>query len=225
MNKFIMLEMFSKLRLIPGFHVQEMKKGSLMLLAEGDNYLIQNPLCIEIIKYLKNQENFVSLENILVKLQSLGISVSAQDLQQIMHELIQFPLVTSHQSKLPDEVQAFLFKLGVSTEIAEEKLKSNKVTVSSYSTCSANVMEEILKPLGIQIGSDGEFHILIVDDYLDNRIQAFSQSAQEKNQSWMLVKPHGRSLWIGPIFKSDPALATYESLALRLIVNCATCNL
>jgi oxazoline/thiazoline synthase len=210
----------SKLHLVPGFHIKELSHGSLMLLSEGDNYCIQDPLSAEIIKFLKDKETLVSLEDIHSRLQELGMSVPPEKLQKITQEMIKIPLVTSQKSSLPKNLQAFLFKIGVSPEVAEEKLKMQKVTVSSYSDCPASELEEILYGLGVQTAQEGAFHILIVDDYLDTRIQEFGLLAQRSNKPWMLVKPQGRSLWMGPIFRPDqPALASYESLALRLKEN------
>lgn len=215
-----MQENHSKLRLIPGFHIREVRKGSLLLLSEGDNYSIKNPLAVEIIQYLKDKEGLVALEEIHSKLQNSGLSVPLEKLQATIQKMMELPIVTSQDSQLPQPLQAFLFKMRVLPQAAENKLKHQKVTVTSYSDCSPLELEKILQELGVQTGAQGTFHILIVDDYLDTRIKDFSQLAQQSNLSWMLVKPHGSSLWMGPIFNpGNPALASYESLSLRLKEN------
>jgi oxazoline/thiazoline synthase len=209
-----------KLRLIPGFHIRELNQDKLMLLSEGDNYYIQDPLCVEVIKYLQHQETLVTLEEIQSRLQQIGMQVSIEQLKKITQETMKFSIVTTQDSSLPFPLQAFLFKAGLLPQVAEEKLRHHSVSVSSFSNCHTHELEEILQGLGIQTRKQGIFHILIVDDYLDTRIQEFNLTAQRSNLPWMLVKPHGRTLWIGPIFRpEEPSLATYESLALRLKEN------
>lgn len=57
--------------------------------------------------------------------------------------------------------------------------------------------------------------VVLTDDYLQDGLDAFNQKALQSQQPWMLVKPVGRSIWIGPIFHPGKT-GCWECLAQRL---------
>lgn len=209
-----------KLRFMPGVRIQEIMNGKLMVFFNGDRYCIQDPLYIEFLKYMDNKNEPLSIQDIHHHLIGLGSSISSEKLQQIAEEMIQISIVSIQESILPHPIQTFLSKIGVSQLDAIEKLKNQKISVYSYSTCPAAQLEESLHHLNIQTGDQGTFSVLLVDDYLHTDIRNFNQKAKQQNMPWMLIKPDSLSFWVGPIFNSNnPLFASYESLAWRLQEN------
>ena len=57
--------------------------------------------------------------------------------------------------------------------------------------------------------------LCLTDDYLHDDLSIFSQEALTYNRSWLLVKPVGTELWIGPLFRPGKT-GCWACLAHRL---------
>jgi oxazoline/thiazoline synthase len=60
-----------------------------------------------------------------------------------------------------------------------------------------------------------EFSIVVVKDYLQRELADFNHAASKKNHPWLLVKPYGSQIWIGPFFNPGKT-GCYECLSFRL---------
>ncbi|MFN6561510.1 MAG: TOMM precursor leader peptide-binding protein [Nostoc sp. ChiSLP01] len=118
-----------------------------------------------------------------------------------------------------DEVRAqfaiFCNHLNISPSKAHQKLRSTKVVVKTFGSLHADDFIAILKSLEIQIADEGDFTIVLTDDYLHPNLDKFNQEALKSQSPWMLVNPLGTMLWIGPIFNGKKT-ACWECLARRL---------
>ncbi|MFJ1605714.1 TOMM precursor leader peptide-binding protein [Streptomyces sp. NPDC088253] len=57
-------------------------------------------------------------------------------------------------------------------------------------------------PLGIRFGgADSPLGVVLTDDYLHPDLAEFNRVALETGRAWLLVKPIGSTLWVGPVFE------------------------
>ncbi|MEM9491169.1 MAG: TOMM precursor leader peptide-binding protein, partial [Myxococcota bacterium] len=67
-------------------------------------------------------------------------------------------------------------------------------------------------------GGDGDFAVVATDDYLQPELAAINRAALAAGRPWMLVKPIGKELWIGPIFQPGTT-GCWGCMAHRLRTN------
>jgi len=79
-------------------------------------------------------------------------------------------------------------------------------------------IEEALSSLGIPVTDDGTFRIVVVRDYLDERLAAINHECFAEGAAWMLVRPFGRRHWIGPLFAPGKT-SCWHCLAWWLTIN------
>lgn len=119
---------------------------------------------------------------------------------------------------LPANLAVFVEHLNVSIKDAARRLQETTVTVTALGTLSAASFIKILNSLHIKIADEGDFEVVLTDDYLRGELVEINRENQRRSRPWMLVKPIGTSLWIGPIFQT-PQTGCWECLSQRLAGN------
>lgn len=67
-------------------------------------------------------------------------------------------------------------------------------------------------------GKPPDLRVVVVDDYLRDELSPMNRWALDRGQTWMLAKPFGLRLWIGPIIRPGQT-GCWECLAQRLRLN------
>src|SRR5207248_7014872 len=75
-----------------------------------------------------------------------------------------------------------------------------------------------LAALGVRVGEAGNLTVALADDYLQDGLAALNTAALADGYPWLLVKPLGQVLWIGPLFRPGQT-ACWACLAQRLRLN------
>jgi len=116
------------------------------------------------------------------------------------------------------ESAPFWHPLGVDTNTVAARLRDARVTVEALGGIDALGMDDALALLQVTTGTDGTFRLVLTDDYLRPEIDALNRRALASREPWMLVRPVGRLLWLGPIFRPGNT-ACWACLAQRLRAN------
>lgn len=101
---------------------------------------------------------------------------------------------------LPLQQAAFWDALGVDSADAVRRLRETTVSVVSFGAIDPDPFRTLLTSLGVRIADEGACQVVLTDDYLHDGLAAFNQEALAHDRSWLLVKPVGMELWIGPLF-------------------------
>lgn len=73
-----------------------------------------------------------------------------------------------------------------------------------------------LSTAGVRLVSTGAaMTVVVVDDYLRRDLEAINAEALRTGRPWMLARPVGTEIWLGPIFRPE-ATGCWECLASRL---------
>ncbi|HEY9853367.1 MAG TPA: TOMM precursor leader peptide-binding protein, partial [Leptolyngbyaceae cyanobacterium] len=120
-----------------------------------------------------------------------------------------------NETILPENIIVFVEHLNVNIKDAYHRWQETKVRVKALGSLSASDFISILNSLHIQVAEDANFEIVLTDDYLRPELAEINRENQMRSRPWMLVKPIGTSLWIGPIFHT-PQTACWECLSQRL---------
>ncbi|MGK7935251.1 MAG: TOMM precursor leader peptide-binding protein [Xenococcaceae cyanobacterium] len=135
--------------------------------------------------------------------------------QYVLWQMEQKGYLVEKNTSLPSHSDIFCHHLNINPTIANERLQSTTVAVKTYGSVAAEDLITILKSSGIQVAEEGDLTIVLTDDYLNPELDAFNQQALKSKSPWMLVKPSGTKVWIGPLFEPNQT-ACWQCLAKRL---------
>jgi len=121
---------------------------------------------------------------------------------------------------MPCEQAAFWSLLDTDAATALSKLKNARVSVVSFGKVETKEFISALKSLNIKVDEQADITqtdltIVLADDYLQTGLSEFNKAAAARQKPWLLVKPVGTVIWLGPLFVPSHT-GCWECLAQRL---------
>ncbi|MET9634292.1 TOMM precursor leader peptide-binding protein [Lentzea sp. NPDC006480] len=102
---------------------------------------------------------------------------------------------------------------GTDPAVVESAIRHKGVEFVALGKVPVVEMQRVLGATGIKVVSQGgAFTIVAADDYLDPRLSQFA------DRPWLLVKPVGAEVWIGPYFRPDKP-GCWQCMCERLTAN------
>nr|ANA85205.1 TrfD [Prochloron sp. L6] len=212
------------LQIKPHFHVEIIEPKQVYLLGEQGNHALTGQLYCQILPFLNGE---YTREQIVEKLDG---QVPEEYIDFVLSRLVEKGYLTEVAPELSLEVAAFWSELGIAPSVVAEGLKQ-PVTVT---TAGKGIREGIvanlaaaLEEAGIQVSdpkapkapkagdSTAQLQVVLTDDYLQPELAALNKEALERQQPWLLVKPVGSILWLGPLFVPGET-GCWHCLAQRL---------
>jgi oxazoline/thiazoline synthase len=135
-----------------------------------------------------------------------------------LRQLEQKSYLDKGKCALPQDLLVFCDHLHVDPQVAEDRLQTTNVAVRSLSSeLPVDQFKALLASLHIQVSDPdrADLEIMLTDDYLDNDLDAYNQKALAVSRPWMLIKPMGTIVWIGPVFQPGTT-GCWRCLAQRL---------
>jgi oxazoline/thiazoline synthase len=77
---------------------------------------------------------------------------------------------------------------------------------------------DLLRSLHVRVAGEGPPDVVLTDSYLRGELEACNAAALRGGRPWLLVKPSGRQVWVGPLFRPGQT-GCWECLAQRLRAN------
>jgi ribosomal protein S12 methylthiotransferase accessory factor len=100
---------------------------------------------------------------------------------------------------------------------AARRLAERPVVVQAFGM-DAGPFLQLLQALHVRVADEGPPDVVLTDCYLRGELQACNAEAQRAGRPWLLVKPSGRQVWVGPLFRPGET-GCWECLARRLRSN------
>ncbi|HEV2846111.1 MAG TPA: TOMM precursor leader peptide-binding protein, partial [Thermoanaerobaculia bacterium] len=104
--------------------------------------------------------------------------------------------VVEAETRAPRGLESIVDALGLDPGEARRRLQDFPVAVVQAGAVSVEPLERSLRALGVRVGGEGGLTVVVTDDYLREDL-----AARAGGPPWMLVKPVGTLLWIGPLFE------------------------
>lgn len=125
--------------------------------------------------------------------------------------------IVENDDYVPSNLVIFCEHLNIEPKEAHRRLQTTQVAVKTFG-CNIPTSEfkSTLESLHIQVTEDGDIEVVLTDDYLQGGLDAFNQQALHLSHPWMLVKPVGTIVWIGPPIFYPGKTGCWECLAQRL---------
>jgi ribosomal protein S12 methylthiotransferase accessory factor len=198
----------------PHFHVEVIEPSSIYLLSEHEHHALSGRLYTllaplldgqhnvdDIVQHLEGEVSMLGVYNALTRLESQGYLAEANE-------------------TLPSQQAAFWSLLDTDSETALSKLKNTRVSVVSFGNVETKEFVSALNSLNINVDeqadiTEADLTIVLTDDYLQVGLSEFNQEAEARQKPWLLVKPVGTVIWLGPLFVPSRT-GCWECLAQRL---------
>jgi oxazoline/thiazoline synthase len=204
------------------FRIEQAKTEATFFLTERTSALLCDPLLQKIVPSIDGDR---TVDEIVQMVQSSLLAngaanedcifVSAQ-IHYALSQLEQRSYLEKGTNTLPPNLLVLCNHLNIDSELAERRLQTIKVAVNSLKAeLPVAQFKALLKSLHIQVSDRADLEIILTDDYLQTGLEAYNQQALVASRPWMLVKPVGTIVWIGPVFQPG-ITGCWHCLAQRL---------
>jgi ribosomal protein S12 methylthiotransferase accessory factor len=144
-----------------------------------------------------------------------GTQVSVAEAYYALMELEARGYLAEATDGLAAGTAALWHSLGLDAERASDLVRAATVTVRCLGDGDANQLVGALREHGIQSGEAGSLTLWLTDDYLHPEFAEVNADALRSGHPWLLVKPEGTVVWIGPLFIPGTT-ACWQCVAHRL---------
>ncbi|HEY2573905.1 MAG TPA: TOMM precursor leader peptide-binding protein, partial [Verrucomicrobiaceae bacterium] len=148
---------------------------------------------------------------------ALESQVNAAEVYYALRVMENQGYLTEADPSIPAAVAAFWHAQGIEPATALDALRDKKVAVIAIGGLDVAPMEAALEAMKIQCGdqADANLCVVLTDDYLRPELVKFNEVALREKRPWLLVRPTGPEVWLGPLFRPDET-ACWQCLRLRL---------
>ncbi|MEW6496762.1 MAG: TOMM precursor leader peptide-binding protein [Cyanobacteriota bacterium] len=196
-------------RFKPCFRCEIVPSDGVFLISENEHFLLRGEAYIGLAPLLDGKHTVEEIIDILHN------EISAPEVFYLLDRLQSKGYLVDAKTSIPSEQAAFWEMLGKDSEQVAQRLQEVTVSVVSFGQIDAEPFKTMLTSLGVRVGEGGEHWVVLTDDYLQEGLDAFNQDALSCDRSWMLVKPVGIEMWVGPVFIPSKT-GCWECLAHRL---------
>lgn len=177
------------------FRYEAIPPEGVVLLYEGGHFLLPGNVYLQLAPLLDGGQHTV--EEIFAHLED---QVPAAEVFQALMLLRNKRLIVDALPLLPPEQAAFWGMMDVDSEHAVRRLEEITVSVVSFGEIDTVPFKTMLASFGVRVGDNGARWVVLSDDYLHPELDGFNRDALVQNRPWLLSKPVGVELWIGPLF-------------------------
>ncbi len=119
---------------------------------------------------------------------------------------------------LPEGEAALWSIQNVDSREAATRLAATVVSITRFGEVQTEPLRAALETVHVRSGDGGDFGVVLTDDYLRIGLAAYNQQCLKSSRPWLLVRPVGRELWLGPLFRPG-VTGCWECLSNRLRIN------
>jgi oxazoline/thiazoline synthase len=176
------------------FHYEILPSEGVILFSENEEIFLNGDTYIKLAPLLNGQHTIVEIVKFLLD------KLSPPEALFFLDMLRQQGLVNDICPSISSEQAAFWSMLDISPANAFNRLQAVSISVISFGGIDLALFQSMLESLGVRTDGQGNRSLVLVDDFLQEGLEEFNQKAINNNHSWMLVKPVGTEIWVGPTF-------------------------
>lgn len=176
----------------PHFHVEIIDCEQLVLFSEDKHHLLQGSIYVAIAELIHSgpMPEATIIEILLPKF-------PLECIQEAFSRLKKKGFFSKSCNKTTKNILAFWSDLALD----EEARVKPSIVIKNFSQYSSSDLTTALGNLSLKVDESGDFFIAIVDNYICHELEEFNYARLQDKKPWMLLKPSGRIIWIGPIFE------------------------
>lgn len=202
--------MLSRPRVCPHFHVEVVPGEGVLLLSDTRHSLLRGRLYELLVPRLDGRPADDVCEQVRAEASPAEVYYALTQLERKGYLCEEEPALPAGQAALWSSQQ-------VTPGTAVRRLAERTVVVSAYGV-EAGPFRELLESLHVRLADEGPPDVVLTDSALRGELQACNEAALRDGRPWLLVKPAGRQVWVGPLFRPGKT-GCWECLAQRLRAN------
>jgi oxazoline/thiazoline synthase len=209
-------------RLKAHFSAEVVDESKVFLLAENEHYLVQGAGAVPVLPYLDGSRTTAQIA------QALAGELPPAATFGAVRRYAAYNVLADGPSGLPGGERAFWDALGhdsaAGTDSAAER---PSVTVMAVGQADSVPVMRALVDSGIDVtgpadstglSAGPDLTVVVTDDYLNPALSAVSRAFLHSGRSWLLAKPTGLTLWLGPLLRPGRT-GCWHCLSQRLAGN------
>ncbi|RDH44920.1 TOMM precursor leader peptide-binding protein [Zooshikella ganghwensis] len=102
------------------------------------------------------------------------------------------------------------------SKLMSEKFKPIFKSLNAIELDQEYSIRSMLEQQSFKLSDLANLSVVVVNDYLDLRLDKINQKFRKKKKKWLLFKPFGKQIMVGPIFSPADNNFCWECLAYRL---------
>ncbi len=194
------------------FAVEVLEPDALFLLGEQGQQVFRGRLFVRIASLLDGKH---TIPEILAK---IGKSFPLHEFFISLHQLLQKGCIVEADGKSSLDYPAFWDYLGADPGNTAGRMEKASLAVETVGDIDSRVLVDCLERNGMTTSQKGELLLVATDDYLLSELEEINHGQMASGRPWILVKPVGMVLWIGPLFRPGET-GCWKCLEQRLKAN------
>jgi ribosomal protein S12 methylthiotransferase accessory factor len=135
-----------------------------------------------------------------------------------LSQLEQKGVLADGEDALPPGEAALWSFQGIDPAAAARRLAEIPVALRVVGDVDPEPFRDLLRALHVRVEGAGELTVVVTDGYLRDGLKAANREALAAGRPWLLVKPVGFQVWVGPLFRPGKT-GCWECLAERMRAN------
>src|SRR5579863_8647010 len=172
-------------RFAPNFSVYLVPPDVVCLYSEDRKFLLHGELyCALASAIAGGGKSFRELRRELEK------TFPADAVEHALKRLIDKRYILTEPISANEAVAAYWASLGIAPEIARHNLQACRVRIKALDVEGAEELASALAELGVRVSKRaGELTVVLVNDYLDQRLAEINRQHLDEKSPWILVQP------------------------------------
>jgi ribosomal protein S12 methylthiotransferase accessory factor len=178
-----------------------MRPDHVVVLSEEAHYIVQGAAYVVVAPLLA--EGHCTTDELYSRMEGVGVSTLSARLALAHLRALGLVCEEATAPGLPVEQVAFWAGLGADAATATQRCSRAGVVVAEVGGTGAAALRHALEAAQLAVRAEagpGEFVVVVTDDLLDDRLEAFNRAALDSGAAWMLTRLAGTVPWIGPLF-------------------------
>jgi ribosomal protein S12 methylthiotransferase accessory factor len=194
----------------PHFHVEIVAGEGVFLLSDTRQTLLRGRLYELVARWLDGR----AAEDVCDRVRG---EASPAQVYYALAQMEKKDYLCEDEERLPVGQAALWSGQQITPAAAAQRLEARPVVVRA---CGVEVdpFLELLKSLNVRLAVGGPADVVLTDGYLRADLRTCNDEAVRSGKPWLLIKPLGRQIWIGPLFRPGKT-GCWECLARRLQAN------
>jgi oxazoline/thiazoline synthase len=182
------------------------------LLSGRERHLLTGPVYERLIPMLTGERSADDL------VESLEAEFAPEEIYYALMRLRANDMVREAGDAASPETTAYWDAAGTAPSAAARRLQEHRLSVRTVGLDPRHGVGGVLEAMGLTVGPDGAWDLLVVDDYLNPALEDQNRLALASARPWILCQPVGREVWVGPLFVPGRS-GCWTCLASRLEQN------
>jgi len=106
---------------------------------------------------------------------------------------------------------------GLDPEVVSVRLAETKVSLVAFGVDPSSC-RSVIESMHVRLAEQGQLEVVLTDHYLRRELESYNREALRAGRPWLLVKPVGSMIWVGPVFHPGRT-GCWECLAQRIRSN------